>query len=181
VFVGELRTLKGTEVLIDAVGKLAASGRNARTVIVGSGPDAPAFAAKVRALRLKESIRFENPLPAREAFRLGRVLVVPSLAESLPYVVLEAAAAGMPILATDVGGIPEIFGPHRGLLVRAGDSSALSTAMSRALDDIQTAQGMARELRERVRQAFSVDAMVEQVLAAYRSVLDPQPLPARPS
>ena len=73
-------------------------------------------------------------MPARQAFALGRVLVVPSRAESLPYVVLEAAAAGMPLIATRVGGIPEIFGPHAGRLVPPDDAAALAAAIAQALD-----------------------------------------------
>ncbi len=52
---------------------------------------------------------------------MGRMLVIPSRAESLPYVVLEAAAAGLPIIATEVGGVPEIFGPQSARLVPADD------------------------------------------------------------
>ena len=53
-------------------------------------------------------------MPARQAFALGKVMVVPSYGESLPYVVLEAGAAAKPLVATNVGGIPEIFGPEGG-------------------------------------------------------------------
>ena len=53
------------------------------------------------------------PMPARQAFALGRVIVVPSRAEAMPYIVLEALAAGKPMIATAVGGIPEIFGAVR--------------------------------------------------------------------
>ena len=74
--------------------------------------------------------------PARDAFAMGRLMVVASRAESLPYVVLEAAAAGVPMIATRVGGIPEIFGPTaEPALVAPGDPHALADAIARALDD----------------------------------------------
>ena len=170
-FVGELRVLKGVQVLIEALGKLAAAGRSARVVIVGSGPDAQAFAALARARGVGNLIRFQNSLPAHEAFGLGRVLVVPSLAESLPYVVLEAGAAAVPLIATAVGGIPEIFGPQGDRLVPPGDASALAGAMARAVDDPGGQRAAALELRERVRTAFSADVMVDQALAAYGEAL----------
>ena len=68
-------------------------------------------------------------MPAREAFASARIIVVPSRAESMPYVVLEAIAAGMPIVATRVGGIPEIFGPAADELVVPGDPGALAQAI----------------------------------------------------
>jgi glycosyltransferase involved in cell wall biosynthesis len=171
VFVGELRALKGVHVLIEALGKLAAAGRSARAIIVGSGPDAQALAALARARGADTFVRFQEPLPARDAFRLGRLLVVPSLAESLPYVVLEAAAAAVPLLATSVGGIPEIFGPQSRRLVPPGDASALAAALAQALDDPGAQHAAALELRERVRAAFSADLMVDQALAAYVEAL----------
>jgi glycosyltransferase involved in cell wall biosynthesis len=120
---------------------------------------------------VKALIRFHGPLPAREAFRLGRLLVVPSLAESLPYVVLEAAAAGLPLLATRIGGIPEIFGPKTDDLLPPGDASALAKALAQALDNSAAYRARALELRQRVKAAFSADLMVDQVLAAYAEAL----------
>ena len=78
---------------------------------------------------LAERVRFVGAKPARAAFALGRLLVVPSRAESLPYIVLEAAAAGVPLIATRVGGIPEIFGPDSADLVPPGDPAALARAI----------------------------------------------------
>ena len=70
-------------------------------------------------------------MPARDAFALGRLLVAPSRAESLPYIVLEAAAAAVPMITTNVGGIPEIFGPQAAGLVAPGDAAALARAIAR--------------------------------------------------
>ena len=72
-------------------------------------------------------------MPVREAFKLGRVLVVPSRAESMPYVVLEAAGARVPMIATDVGGIPEIFGPYRDRLGPADDPADLQARIEATL------------------------------------------------
>jgi len=105
VFVGELRMLKGVDVLLDALAQLARDGRAVSATIVGDGPDATAFKAQADKLGLT-GVRFPGAMPARAAFALGRCLVVPSRAESLPYIVLEAAAAGMPIVTTNVGGHP---------------------------------------------------------------------------
>jgi glycosyltransferase involved in cell wall biosynthesis len=171
VFVGELRRLKGVDVLIEAMAALAAGGRPVSAAIVGAGPDAEAFAALARARGLTR-LRFTGALPARAAFALGRLLVVPSRAESLPYVVLEAAAAGIPLLATAVGGIPEIFGPQQShLLLPPGDARALAAAIAAALADPAAAPAAAATLRSRVRALFSAEAMTDQVLAAYSEAL----------
>ena len=110
-------------------------------------------------------------MPARAAFALGRFLVVPSRAESLPYIVLEAAAAGLPLVATDVGGIPEIFGPDASALVPPGDPAALAHAIGSALGTPATESDLTRRLQARVRAEFSVDVMTDAVLAAYVEAL----------
>ena len=102
---------------------------------------------------------------------MGRMLVIPSRAESLPYVVLEAAAAGVPIIATEVGGVPEIFGPHAVHLIPSDDIAALVGAVSTALADPGQAQRVAQEVRARVRAEFSLDTMVDSGLAAYREAI----------
>ena len=82
---------------------------------------AAALRERVAASGLTAAIRFMPPMPMRDALTLGRLVVLPSRAESLPYVVLEAAAAGRPLITTRVGGIPEIYGPLADGLVIAGD------------------------------------------------------------
>jgi glycosyltransferase involved in cell wall biosynthesis len=171
VFVGELRRLKGVDVLIEALGLLSAGGRPVSGTIVGSGPEAAEFEALARA-RGRAKVTFPGAMPAREAFARGRLLIVPSRAESLPYIVLEAAAAGLPMLATNVGGIPEIFGPHGRRLLPPGDAARLAEAIRAALADPAAAQASAQALRERVRTHFSAEAMVQGVLAAYREALE---------
>jgi glycosyltransferase involved in cell wall biosynthesis len=173
VFVGELRRLKGVDVLIDALGLLGASGRPVSATIVGSGPEAAAFQALAQTRGLAR-VTFPGAMPAREAFARGRVLIVPSRAESLPYIVLEAAAAGLPMLATNVGGIPEIFGPHSNRLLPPGDAAKLAEAIGAALADPAAAKASAQALRERVRASFSAEVMVEGVVAAYRAAAERQ-------
>ena len=171
VFVGELRRLKGVDVLIEALGLLSAGGRPVSATIVGSGPEAAEFEALARTRGLAK-VTFPGAMPAREAFARGRLLIVPSRAESLPYIVLEGAAAGLPMLATNVGGIPEIFGPHGRRLLPPGDAARLAEAIRAALADPAAAQASAQALRERVRTHFSAEAMVQGVLAAYREALE---------
>jgi len=168
VFIGELRYLKGIDVLIEAIALLSDSGRRLRATIVGQGPDEQAFAAAAAQRGIADRLQFVGPMRARDAFARGRIVVVPSLKESLPYIVLEAAAAGMPLIATAVGGIPEIFGPQASRLIPPGNAAALATAISSALAESSGSAITAAALRERVHARFSVDTMVEQVLSGYR-------------
>jgi glycosyltransferase involved in cell wall biosynthesis len=167
VFVGELRVLKGVDVLIAAMALMRDGGRAVTATIVGDGPDRAKFEARVQALGLGDALRFTGALPARTAFARGRLMVVPSRAESLPYVVLEAAAAGVPLVATRVGGIPEIVGPDADRLVAPGDAGALAMALNAALADPAAAQAAAGRLRDRVQAHFSAEVMTDAVLAAY--------------
>jgi glycosyltransferase involved in cell wall biosynthesis len=170
VFVGELRMLKGVDVLLDAVAALGRNGRALTVTIVGGGPDAAAFREQANRLGLT-GVRFMEPMPARAAFALGRCMVVPSRAESLPYIVLEAAAAGIPLITTNVGGIPEIFGPQSGLLVPPADVAALANAIGVMLADPERARNEALTLHARVHAQFSADVMTDAVLAAYAEAL----------
>ena len=131
-----------------------------------------ALRAQVVSLGLSDLIRFKPAMPGREALSLGRVMVVPSRAESLPYVVLEAAAGSVPLIATAVGGIGEIFGPQAAALLPPGDAGALAGAIARKLDDRVAAAESASRLRERVAATFSIETMVDGVLAAYHSALE---------
>lgn len=171
VSVGELRSVKGFDVLIEALAALKRSGRRVSATIAGDGPDGPQLKELAQRLGVADRVRFAGHQPAREAFSMGRILVVPSRAESLPYVVLEAAAAGIPIIATQVGGIPEIFGAERPHLIPADSITALVNALETALDGPEQLQRIAQAINARVRAEFSVSRMVDGGLAAYREAL----------
>lgn len=101
----------------------------------------------------------------------GRVVVVPSRAESLPYIVLEAGAAARPVIATRVGGITEIFGPTAGALIAPDSVDALVTAMQQVLHDPAAAREQAHLRHRFIREHFSLPRMVDRIEAAYRVAL----------
>ncbi|RYB05025.1 glycosyltransferase [Lichenibacterium ramalinae] len=173
LYVGELRAAKGIDVLLNAIQAVGRrSGTTPRAVLVGSGPDRDALERLVVDLGLSGRVTLTGPLPARQAFTLGRTLVVPSRAESLPYVVLEAAAARLPLISTDVGGIPEIFGPYRSRLIPPDDVERLVAAMTAALAAAPARRAKeAAELAAFVHDGFSITAMVDTVVSAYRDAL----------
>jgi glycosyltransferase involved in cell wall biosynthesis len=171
LFIGELRPIKGVDVLIDAIADIRNSGLPLTATIVGDGRSRAALQAQVKNLGLSDVITFHAPIPAREAFARGRLAVVPSRAESMPYIVLELAAAQVPLISTNVGGIPDIFGDQAGLLINPDDKPALIAAITRAVKNPETMRPLSQALRDRVRAAFSIDNMVEGVLAGYRDAL----------
>lgn len=171
LFIGELRHLKGVDVMLEAIAALKAAGRPLTATIVGAGPEAGLFRDMATRLGLSDAVSFPGALPAREAFSRGKLLLVPSRAESLPYVVLEAGASGLPQIASAVGGIGEIFGPDAGLLVPPGDPALLAGAITRRLDAPEETTAAAARLKARIASGFSISAMAEGVLAAYREAM----------
>ena len=172
VFIGEFRDLKGIHFLLEAMTKLIRpDGTPATLVMAGGGADFDRFKAEIGALGLNNRVTLAGVRPARAVLPQGRCCVVPSLAESLPYVVMEAAAAGLPVIATRVGGVPEIFGPTEGSLVPPGDTDALRRAMQHTLDDPAAAAAEADARLAHVRAAFSVEHMARDIEALYRKAI----------
>ncbi len=171
LFLGELRDIKGIDILIDAIAQLHQAGRPVTATLVGDGPDRAAYVAQAERLGVAKAIRFMPPMPARQAQALGRVMVFCSRAESLPYVVLEAAASAKPMIATKVGGIPEIYGPFTNTLIPKEDPGVLAVAIARSLDNPAEAADIAKKVSARVATSFSLDAMVDGVLQGYQTGL----------
>ncbi|MGA8819951.1 MAG: glycosyltransferase family 4 protein [Xanthobacteraceae bacterium] len=171
VCVGELRSVKAIDVLIEALAMLRHCGRRFTATIAGDGPQRDELVALAQRFGVDDQIRFVGFRPARDAFSMGKLLVVCSRAESLPYIVLEAAAATMPMVSTRVGGIGEIFGPEAGRLIPADDVTALAHAILGALNDPAQLHVLALALNARVREEFTIDKMVDAGLAAYRETL----------
>ena len=172
IFIGEFRDVKGIPWLVEALLYLKApDGRPATLAMAGSGPDFERWRTRIAETGLGDRIELLGVRPAREAMRRGNVLVVPSLAESLPYVILEGTAAGRQVIATNVGGISEIFGPTARSLVPARNAVALQNAMENALHHPDDAAHEARQRLDYVRERFSIPFMTDQIEALYRDVL----------
>ena len=166
LYIGMMRDLKGVDLFLQALLDLP----DATAHAVGDGPDLEAYKRRATALGLDDRLTFHDPMPAREAFRLARTVVVPSRAESMPYIVLETLAAARPLVATRVGGIPEIFVGHEDALVAPGDAGALREAMRAERDGTRVAPSPAA-MREEVQRRFSQAAMVRSVMASYAAAL----------
>lgn len=171
--VGELRPGKGLDTLIDALAQLRRENQLRLTLlVVGSGASQGELQDRARAAGVWDSMAFVPPQPIREALGRGRLMVMPSHAESLPYVILEAAAAAQPLLATRVGGIPEIFGPHGDELIPPADPLALAEAIRRTMAEPEAARlAQAEALRQFVKDRFALPRMVEGGLDAYQAAL----------
>lgn len=167
LFLGELRALKGIFTLLYAVRKVSDE-RKISVAVVGSGPDENAFRERVEALGLQDRVCMHGVLPARKAFALGRAVVMPSHHDSFPYVALETAAVGRPLIATRTGGIPEIFGAQAEHLVTPQSVDSLREALLSFLDDPQTHMGRAETLQKFVATEFSVRRMALGVAMVYR-------------
>ncbi len=170
VFIGELRQLKGIDILLNALAEI----RKVRPVtafIAGAGPDARKFSALAAKLELTGAVTFAGHVPAGAAFARGHCLVVPSRQESLPYIVLEAAAARLPLIATNVGGIPEIVEGTDVALVPADDVHALAQQMLAFLENPATFVERADALQNAVSKRFTVGGMARNITHFYVSRL----------
>lgn len=171
LFIGELRHIKGVDVLLQALSILR-SERRVSALLVGDGPDSEAIRSRVRDLDLESSVTIKPPVyPAYRAFSGAKFIVIPSRKESLPYIVLEAAAAKIPQITSKVGGIPRIFGHYADRLIPADDPESLANAMREAIDDPDSARKFASDLQAHVKRFFRAEDMVKTTVDFYDQVL----------
>ncbi|MEN0087665.1 MAG: glycosyltransferase family 4 protein [Pseudomonadota bacterium] len=163
LFIGMMRDLKGPDLVIEALADI----ESATATMVGEGPDRAKYEARVSELGLTDRISFHDSMPARDAFKLARTVVVPSRAESFPYIVLEAMAAHKPVIATDVGGISEML---EAPLVAPDDADEIRAAMKAALMSPPSDRDIA-ERASSAHERFSVDAMSGAIETVYRTAL----------
>ena len=172
LYVGMMRDLKGVDLFLEALPLVAASiHRPVSAVLVGDGPDLDRYRRAADQLGDDVNVEFLEPMPVRQALELGKRLVVPSRAESFPYIVLETLAAQRPLIATRVGGIPEVYGQHAGMLIEPNNLNALTDAMVTSI--VTPADPVAvLDLAATVAQKFSASAMAEKVMEAYTAALN---------
>ncbi len=176
VYVGEPSHLKGLDLLLRAL----AVQRNifpATAIVVGSGPREKRFKRLVKRLGLSDKVTFSGPLPPRTAFVFGRCVVVPSRMESFPYVALQAAAAQMPLIATDAGGASEILGESYVPLAKAGEIGALAAQMRAFLAAPKHFLDRAARLQKYLAKQPDAERMASDVTDFYLSVVGKSSLP----
>ncbi len=172
LYVGEFREAKGIDTLVEAMLLLAEQGLRPSVQMVGSGPSEERIRGLIEKAGLTQSFCWQGVTPAATAFKLGRIMVVPSRFESLPYIVLEAVAGALPLISTNVGGIPEILAADYRYLIPPNNPKALADAMAEALSRSQEALAAeAGRLSANVNERFRVDLMVETIVASYRRAL----------
>lgn len=170
-YVGEMRDLKGPDLFLQSVSEIRReTGRNITAIFVGNGPDKKKYLDQIAELGIADAIEVRDPTPIRDVLAEAQVLVVPSRAESLPYIVLETIAAQKPLVATAVGGIPEIFEGSAHRLVAPGSTEELAGAMLATLDDPGREAKAATEAAL-IKQRFSITAMNSTIEDAYRKTL----------
>ena len=159
LYVGRLRIRKGVEVLLEALAGLALERPSARLLVAGDGEQRNALEARARELRLgADRVRFLGRVSAARVRWLlegASALVVPSIYEGMPLVVLEAMAAGVPVVASRVSGIPEVvIDGATGWLVPCEDPPALARALEAALGDRVEARRRGEAGRRRVAERY---------------------------
>lgn len=125
---GEIRKVKGLDILIRALARFP----SATLAVVGDGPEKTALQELAKGLGVTRRVLFTGSLPTTEALTMGRIMVLSSHKEAFPYVVVEAGAAQKPLVATAVGGVPEIV--PEALLCQPGNVDALYTKMKAQMD-----------------------------------------------
>lgn len=165
-WVGRVSHEKGPDIIVDAIRHLQQD--TAILCVIGDGPELPAMRARVAACGLDGRVVFAGAL--HDASRLlgaFDVLALSSRTEGTPMVVLEAALAGVPVVAPAVGGVPDLLGESGGWLAAPASASALAACLDLALCDPLEAARRAATLRQRLEDREKADGWVDQYVAAY--------------
>jgi glycosyltransferase involved in cell wall biosynthesis len=171
LFIGRLVPNKGLHFVIEAAPGLVKRHPNVRFVVVGEGPMKAQALDAVRACGLSEHFRFVDSVEdVREPMKTAFAMVRPSLTEGLPLTVMEAMAAGVPVVAFAVAGTPEIITDgYNGMLVPSADPGRLSEALTRLIQDPSGARQMGERARTSMRER-SWDAVAGKTLEVYSRV-----------
>lgn len=171
--VGRLAAVKNQAALLEALGELLPVHGNIRVAIVGDGPERPALVQQIRSRGLdRTAALLGNRDDVSDLLSMFDVFVLSSIGEGLCNTILEAMAVGLPVVATAVGGNPELVEDGvTGLLVPAADAGALARAVERYAIDEQLRRDHGTAGRRRVLQQFTLDRMVERYVALYESEL----------
>jgi len=178
LYLGRLSKEKDPVNLLQAVSILLQAGLHVQVTLAGDGPERGAIAQLARQLQLDGRVRLSGHVAdVMPLLREADILVNPSRTECMPNAILEAMAAGVPVVATDVGGVAELI-RHGidGLLCPPGDPEALAEAIRSLIRDPHLANSLADSALRRVRRHFTFDGRMDSVLALYSRLLEQRAL-----
>ena len=171
-FAGRIEKLKGPMILMEAFGRAHPRCPNIHLKVAGEGSQRDQLARRARSLKISDSYDYYGlytKLTERAAFmRSLDVFVMPSFTEGTPNSIIEAMANGLPIIASEVGGIPDMIDSESGILVPPGDADALSRAIMRLAEDDSLRIRMGKAARERYQKLFSPQAVLPVLLETYQ-------------
>jgi glycosyltransferase involved in cell wall biosynthesis len=177
LYVGRLLAMKGVDTFIEAIPEILNRVGKDEFLFVFAGPgDRARYSRKLKQMKIESCCLFTGSLPREDVIHLiavAEVVVVPSFIENTPYVILESMACGVPVIATKVGGIPEIIeDKYNGLLVDPGSSEALANAVASLLGDRLLRNLIGKRARETIERKFSWKANLPKYIEAYSEGLN---------
>jgi glycosyltransferase involved in cell wall biosynthesis len=178
VSVARLVPIKNVRLVIEAVGTVRRRLPSVHLIVAGDGPQARALRARAEALGCSGAVTFAGsvaPVDMPAVYRTGDVFALSSHFDNSPNAVLEAMACGLPVVATDVGGVRALVSSSGGAVVPPGDAAAMSRALESYLMSPATARAAGARNRERAASDFSWRASALQLLNVYRRVIGARP------
>lgn len=173
-FAARMEELKGTRVLMEAFGLAFRIRGDLSLNIAGDGSQRQKIAARAKALEVASRYRYHgvytHPEECRAFMESLDVFVMPSFSEGTPNSIVEAMACGKPIIASEVGGIPDMIGEEAGILVPPGDTAALVQAMLRLAEDVELRKRMGGAAKDRYQKLFSPDVVLPLMVDIYQRV-----------
>lgn len=171
-----LRDYKGHRYFVEAAAKVLKQHQGVSFLIVGEGPEEQNIRAQIERLGLASDVRmlgFRDDL--LDVFRSLDLFVIPTVeGDTIPQVLMQALAIGLPVVSTTTGSIPDVIGDgESGFLVPPRDVDALSDRIGRLLADPELRAAMGRRGRQRVERSYSIDRMVDELERVYRQVIAP--------
>lgn len=169
--IAELHNNKGLKYGIEAIGKLSKKElAKIIYVIIGEGEEREELTCLIHELGLKDKVFLVGYIDdAKKYLNVFDIFMLPSLKEGLPYVLMEAGLAGLPIISTNVGGIPDIFGANESkYLVNPQTPEELSGALSPLIEDKKARETLGKKNKENIKTNFTLDKMIQETMSVYK-------------
>ncbi len=175
IAVGRLVAIKGFDILIQTAHLLGKQLKNVHFLIVGDGQCKAELADQVNALGVNKSVTFagyQDHETVLSFVKSSDIFIMPSRYEGTPIALLEAASLGIPVIASNVGGIPELVQDQvHALLIPPDDPQSLAQAVKRIINDKKLAETLSANAVERIKEKFNIDRQLELTWSAYQKAL----------